>query len=485
MKRLRILHVNKRLTVFIGAVFFLLLCVVVKHPKLSSSSSADKKGGGGYRGIIPPLRDLISFPSAFSASKSSSTSTNSQKKAGGGVADLEDTWITATAAPTALQRPPLRRRVNDNDTIYVSIASFRDEQCHKTIWDMYDKAALPSGIYVGAVEQHFDNDTNCMPPEFTTDACQLLPFCPSDNIRVRRIDPRMAKGPTFGRYIGALMYSGQAFYMMIDSHMRFPTHWDVVARRQYRNILVDYAPTVTKPVISHYPLAWVNPKTDPKRAAGWEKSLENRTKMSYTCSAKFMTVKNHSATRAGLLRLDGLLVPLNGKKAWPQPWAAAGFLFADASILQEVPFDPNLYYVFDGEEIMYSVRLWTHGWDIFCPSENIVFHEYKRPKAPKFWKYANEKTNQQTKSRAERRIQRMLKALHRENHTRIVPDDDPDPLVHADADKYGLGTTRTLDQYYAYAGADRMTYNVDYGKKFCHRYPKHPPRSLADLGLPR
>ncbi len=31
-------------------------------------------------------------------------------------------------------------------------------------------------------------------------------------------------------------------------------------------------------------------------------------------------------------------------------------------LLQEVPFDPELPYLFMGEELLYSARLWTHGW---------------------------------------------------------------------------------------------------------------------------
>jgi UDP-GlcNAc:polypeptide alpha-N-acetylglucosaminyltransferase len=30
--------------------------------------------------------------------------------------------------------------------------------------------------------------------------------------------------------------------------------------------------------------------------------------------------------------------------------------------MQEVPFDPELPYLFMGEELLYSARLWTAGW---------------------------------------------------------------------------------------------------------------------------
>ncbi len=49
---------------------------------------------------------------------------------------------------------------------------------------------------------------------------------------------------------------------------------------------------------------------------------------------------------------------------WPcaqTPYAAAGFMFFSGAALKNVPFDPLLPYLFDGEEILYSARLWTHG----------------------------------------------------------------------------------------------------------------------------
>ena len=34
--------------------------------------------------------------------------------------------------------------------------------------------------------------------------------------------------------------------------------------------------------------------------------------------------------------------------------------------------DPNLDMMFVGEEILHSARMWTHGYDIFSPDENLV-----------------------------------------------------------------------------------------------------------------
>ena len=30
-----------------------------------------------------------------------------------------------------------------------------------------------------------------------------------------------------------------------------------------------------------------------------------------------------------------------------------------------VPYDPHTPYLFDGEELSYAARLWTHGFDLY------------------------------------------------------------------------------------------------------------------------
>jgi len=345
--------------------------------------------------------------------------------------------------------PPPR---DHSDSIFVSVASYRDPECQPTILDMFTKAKEPTALFVGAVEQHMrDGETVCMPPEFLTEECQLRHFCPSDNIEVRHIHPRFSRGPTFGRYIGALMWRGEKYYMMIDSHNRFVSHWDAVAVAMHKGLIADGYP---KPVLSHYPEPWNNPAD----GRGGNAPLDNRDTTSFTCTATFVD-------HLGYIRFDGYVVR-RSKKPRNQPWAAAGFLFADASVLQEVPFDPHLHFVFDGEEVLYSVRLWTHGYDIFSPNQNILYHYYYRPKAKKFWSLLPPDYHHRQNA-AHRRIQRYLQTVAKGTNRRMVPDDDKDPVVTADQEKYGLGTNRTLAAWYDFAGVDKVNYKVE--KKYCSR----------------
>jgi hypothetical protein len=71
------------------------------------------------------------------------------------------------------------------------------------------------------------------------------------------------------------------------------------------------------------------------------------------------------------------------------PFVAAGFFFSPANFLYEVPFDPFLPWIFMGEEISMSARLWTSGYDIFSPTINVLDHYYVRRHYPKFWESVN------------------------------------------------------------------------------------------------
>jgi hypothetical protein len=97
------------------------------------------------------------------------------------------------------------------------------------------------------------------------------------------------------------------------------------------------------------------------------------------CRAHFLDPKSF-----GYVRMGGLNFPVSPTPR-PQPFTAAGFLAADARLLHEVRFDPLLDYLFDGEELLYTVRAWTHGWDFFSPSRSVVYHHYERHNGPRYW----------------------------------------------------------------------------------------------------
>lgn len=158
-----------------------------------------------------------------------------------------------------------------------------------------------------------------------------------------------------------------------------------------------------------------------------------------------------------------------------QPFTAAGFLFADAQILQDVPFDPYLDYVFDGEEILYTARAWTGGYDFYFARDAIIHHFYVRKTAAKVWSEPGNKwwENQLTSNARVAYLLQVHNVLPEQRAGLRLTDEEvqqpqpPNHLKHADRfhqwerigkglDKYGMGKQRKLDMYWDFAGIDQV-----------------------------
>ncbi|CUE71807.1 glycosyltransferase (GlcNAc), putative [Bodo saltans] len=359
-----------------------------------------------------------------------------------------------------------------HSTIFVSIAAFRDVECGPSLEDMFRKAKYPHRIFAGIVDQREPGEFNlCIPQSFRD--CQNQPlnsswaaaasssdhnnnkdktsaetwnstkstFCPMDNVRTRHTLPNEARGPTFGRFVAQLMYQGEQYYMMIDSHMRFVERWDV-------RLLSMYAKMPTRGVISHYP-------------SGFEPGfvLESNHDIMFMCYAHFYD-------GVGILRNGAKNVRNRQKRPVLQPFTAAGFLFGHSDYIFDVPFDPWLDYLFDGEEILYTVRLWTSGWDSYLPSHDIMYHFYGRPKAPKVWGTTNQWVAIQRVS--QRRVLHMLKMTKPNSTIPVVdPSTETETRIFNELETYGLGSVRRLEDFWPFAHVDPIKRTSDRG--FCDR----------------
>ena len=57
---------------------------------------------------------------------------------------------------------------------------------------------------------------------------------------------------------------------------------------------------------------------------------------------------------------------------------SANFSFSRGKRVAEVPYDPQLTFLFYGEEILMAVRLYTAGWDLYCPTRAQAFHLWEK-----------------------------------------------------------------------------------------------------------
>lgn len=300
------------------------------------------------------------------------------------------------------------------NTIFVSVASYRDEVCNSTLKSLFSMADDPSRVYVGICQQNkADEDSECNKS-----------FENSPNVRMLRIPHYEAKGPTYARYLCSTLWDGEEYFMQVDSHSQFIKGWDTLCINMVEDI--KSKGLSQKPVLSHYPKA-IEAYTD--------ETEENKTMVPRICKSFF--------NNRGMLSFMGAHDIDTQGEFYKTPYVSGGMVFCDASFLKELPFDPNLPYLFVGEEILHSVRFYTNGWDVFTPNRNIVFHEYTRENKPKIW------TDNPTYS-DEAAFNKVKQYLHMmESDVSQMP-----PEVSVNLDKYGLGKTRTLESFWHFAGID-------------------------------
>eukprot|EP00854_Cymbomonas_tetramitiformis_P002480 gene2480-3220_t len=97
----------------------------------------------------------------------------------------------------------------------------------------------------------------------------------------------------------------------------------------------------------------------------------------------------------GKYKLKGEIV--DKKTNTKQKFASANMLFMSKQVITDVAINNPWHFLFHGEEFLYSLRLYTYGYNIYAPDENVIYHNYYRKDQPKLWTDFKEKYNVENK----------------------------------------------------------------------------------------
>lgn len=328
-------------------------------------------------------------------------------------------------------------------TIFVQIASYRDSECQHTVRDLFEKAANPDRIHVGICWQYDpEEDAHCFEVESPRpDQVSFNPFHWSES-----------KGLGWARYNTQVLYKGEDYTLTVDSHMRFIPGWDSEMIEQLAQCKAD------KPILSCSPAPYtppnnlaVNPLPTIRRAMFFNAAGEMRFKGMYLSRAPE--------------------TPLNAA------FIAGGFVFSSAKLIEEVPHDP--YVAFGQEESILAARYYTHGWDIFSPSKQIVYHYYREPEPPGTPKKEKRPLFWSDRDTRDLSILGQLRYYHIMQHR--ISDD---PEVVRELDRYGLGTQRSLDEYIDYCGVDYRNHKLDEQKALRCSFIKDLDKWITRVHVP-
>lgn len=314
----------------------------------------------------------------------------------------------------------------DPDTIFVSIAAYRDPQLAPTIEDCLARAAHPERLRFGVCWQHGPDE-------------EPLPWAGDPRFRIIDVDWRDSRGACWARAELMRRFAGERWFMQLDSHHRFADGWDTKAIAQAAST------RSAKPILTAYAAPFDPERPDQRVAEPMQMNFDR------------FTADGIALFRPGHMR-DG------GQRDRPQRarFLSAHFLFTIGEFVRDVPYDPELYFI--GEEMTLALRAFTSGYDLFHPTEVIVWHEYTREyRRHKHW---TDHTHDQGA------------AVAWHERDRVSLDKIRRFLETPHTGRFGLGTARTLADYEAYAGLDLRRRRV----QAYTREGLDPPNPPAEAG---
>lgn len=242
-------------------------------------------------------------------------------------------------------------------TIFISVASYRDDDLTNTVRSLYDNADHPENLFFGIVNQ----EARGKHADFSWLGHQA---------RVHDMHYKDAKGAGYARRLAMELYDGEDFYFQVDSHMRFAKGWDSKLIDMY-NWCVSDAGT-HKIILSQFAAPFI------VGSDGKDYYIHNDP--DFWEEPSWTSVVN---TWAGVWagnreKIDDLSVPAKSHTV------LGGLLFAHGDIVAEVPYDERISFM--GEELCFAIRAYTRNWHIYAPNEMLAWHFYKREERPKIWR---------------------------------------------------------------------------------------------------
>lgn len=380
--------------------------------------------------------------------------------------------------------------IREDESIFLSVAAFREHLLDYTLENAFNNAKNPDKIFVGAVVQNcfgkVDYETgsvdssglpcrtgavvvgkNAKGKDMTkvSDAPSDVngiekfctnpgykKYCDAGQIRVLYVHESESLGPAMARYYASKLWGGETYFMQTDSHLQFATHWDEKFQAEAKA-----ARSFPKVVLSSYP-------------PGFTADELNKT-VAESPGARLCTCMTKKEDPNPIVRIN-CGVSYRGDEPRPTqiPFIAAGFFFARAEFLIDVPFDPLMPWCFMGEEMALSMRAWTSGWNIYAPRKNFISHQYRpgRLGLPKFWGSAGRVFHrpQLTNRIQQPVIQRVKHLIGYKSASLEVIKEQKLERVLTDSDFYGLGRERTWQEFMDFA---RM--NATETQLKCHKIP--------------
>lgn len=232
-------------------------------------------------------------------------------------------------------------------SILILISGQDEDFLEQTVSSALSSAKNPEALSFGIVEQRSDDNFSKLKN--------------SDNIKILKIKTLpIGIGAAKSRSLD--FYNGEKYTLVVDPHTIFVKDWDYELINRYESVVLELG---KKTIVSQY-LHWA--------------MVENKT------------LKIHPHTEnlpAWSLKFDGLLnvvEDIPSEKDYVIHYSISGYyIFGYSDIFQRLKFDPEIYFL--TEELMYTMRLVSRGYNIVALNYNPMYHWIKeRVRSDNDWK---------------------------------------------------------------------------------------------------
>jgi hypothetical protein len=325
--------------------------------------------------------------------------------------------------------------VSPTQTIFVSVASWRDAECCETILSLFRNASVPTRVWVGLLDQSLDKDADVMQNyrHLVRQGADAHDY--SSHVRRYRLPASKSRGHIPARaLIDRLLYHNEKYVLVIDSHTLFTPGWDVLLCNELDSLV---SPTCKRPILTMVP----PPYTVSSRSS-------NARLLTEPAPFSFCRALSNTELQKGWCLPDVQSQAMHHIPEHPVPTAfwSGRFCFGYGRMLREVPWDPFLTFVHREEAVYMSLRLWTHGYDLYHPTRCYVASMTNRQLRPLIFDAFTAEQHQQ------RRLayQRMHLILGLDGGTAPAPA--PHPSLTEQVETYGLGSKRGVEAYFRFSG---------------------------------
>ncbi len=292
-------------------------------------------------------------------------------------------------------------------SIFVSIASYRDEFLPFTIRSALEQAAHPERLTFGICWQADETEN-------------LDEWLEDPRFRIRRYPYQASLGYGWSRTEIQKLYADEKYHLLIDSHTWFAKGWDdnligqLESKPGKKPLLTTSSPPFTFDGAGEVVIPWAGTDMD---------------------GVPLMTCE--VIPPVGWIDIQ-MSPQRKSRKHELTALVCCNFVFTHGSWIREVPEDPAM--INAGHEAALSVRTYTHGYDIYLPDELQIWHldydNYPDGERHKVWEA---KTDRWQAEHTDGMIRRL--------HALFYGKESPSILG-----RYTLGEVRSLDEWAELAG---------------------------------